>query len=99
MVNAKQMSELLNDALKIDPTSIKRLMSVHSPCSAQLAEHEHINVSSADGKNGPFYITFIGIMNGMLSHSGSDDLLSVQVDENNKIIKFTTTTRQEVGLK
>ena len=60
---AKQVVDMLNDALENDYTAISSLFQVRVYCNSKTAEHESIQVFQT-AKNS-YIVGFLGLLNGM----------------------------------
>lgn len=61
---AQQCADLLNDALKLDPTAVATLVGMRVPCNEKLADHPTIQVRQ-DGEN-TFSVGLLGLLNGII---------------------------------
>lgn len=95
MLNAQSMSLFLNSAYQSDPAAISSLFGVRRICNKELSEHPYVQVfgKTADG---PFWVSLIGLINGMLQQEGSADVVAVIYDDDTqqnvlgfKVIPFT----------
>ena len=100
MLTAQKMAELLNEALKTDPAVISQLFSLSRVCSKKLADHPHIVVSSSS-RDDMFYVRLLGLLNGMLSYSGSKDVLVAMLDndKDQNVIGFFAENSQRYDEK
>jgi hypothetical protein len=81
MVNAQNIVDLLNDAYKIDPAAISSLFQVRRVCNKTLGDHPHVEVFGATAE-GPFMVTLIGLINGVLRSVGSEQGVIMILDDN-----------------
>ena len=60
---ADRIVEIMNDALKLDPKAISKLVEVRISCNAALADHSSIQVHDETGINPA--VGILGILNGL----------------------------------
>ncbi len=98
-IDAKAIADFLNESLRLDPAAINSLFSTRRMCGTALAEHPTIQVFGKT--NGPFFVRFIGILNGILLHHGSTDVLVSTVDDENNqnILSFGVKPYEDFVVK
>lgn len=99
MLNAQSIALLLSSAYQADPAAISSIFGVRRICNKELSEHPYVQVfgKTADG---PFWVSFIGIINGMLQQEGSTDVVAVIYDDDTQqnVLGFQVIPFADVAL-
>lgn len=95
-MTAQNVADILNDALKLDPAVLNTLFHIRRVCGKSIADHPHIQVWGPT-ENGPFWLSFLGLLNGMLRAGGSEEIIvmSMDDDKNMNIVGFTVKNYDE----
>lgn len=92
-INPAVIVEILNEALAADPVAVKSLMSVAPKANDAICDHSDIVVRPLF-EYGHFGLSVIGLLNGMMSRSGSKQRIAYcwnKDDSPADIIGFTLT--------
>jgi hypothetical protein len=93
-VTARTASDLLNSAYQCDPAAINNLAVVRRQCSQALSDHPYV-VANKD-KDGKFWVSFLGLLNGMLLSTGSPELVASTNDDQGNVVGFTVAKTKDV---
>lgn len=93
-VTARNVVSLLNEALKLDPKCIEKLVSNRVRCNDSIAAHPTIQVHRY--KKDKFYsVGIIGILNGIFGiRKDKMGAICVEFDDNDKLVKFRLPPKQ-----
>jgi hypothetical protein len=83
-MTAQQICDLLNTAYKADPACVNTMFGLRRACSSALVDHPHVMV--AENKSGNTWLTFMGLITGMLLSVGSDELVTAKIDEQGNVL-------------
>lgn len=71
----RQISDLLNDAMRCDPEAVRALIRHRVPCNESLADHPRIIATANEGE---VTVNIIGLLNGLVDDYR--DRLCVKMD-------------------
>lgn len=87
MLTAEKVCEVLNEAHRADPAAIESLFHCRRSCGQALADHPHIQVSATQSDPPRFTVSFIGILTGLLTASGSARVVAAEYDDSGQILR------------
>ena len=87
---ATQIVDLLNEALKLDPDAIQKLIEIRVSCNKSLADHPTIRVRNDDGDK----VGLLGILNGLTTKG--EVYITAVFDDQDKLTKFVAVDKSNV---
>jgi hypothetical protein len=98
--NVKHAINLLNEAFKMDPEAINKLVGSRVKCNKELADHPTIQVLG-EGDPMTFTVGLLGILNGIFGKDGNGTgYIGIELDEEEwQIEKFVYLNKNAVPVE